>query len=191
MKPTNKNKLSGNNIFDAIKKNSKNQKEIIQLNNSRFNNRNTMSPQNNIKVNIIYKKNLISLKKENLRKKNYSFDYKNRENRIKPNEIINPYKSKNKNIANNLNKNKKIGIKVHLKVNSCDHINKDINDTDKKSIKNSPNNKTFNNKNYKNKNNKSFLSSNQTKENSISNIGSTNKSNLESPKDNIKKKKKK
>ena len=31
------NKLSGNDIFDAIKRNSKKQKEMIQLNNNRFN----------------------------------------------------------------------------------------------------------------------------------------------------------
>ena len=61
----NKNVLSANNIFDAIKRNSKNQKEIIQLNNNRYNNRNTMSPTNNIKMNMIYKKNLILLKKDN------------------------------------------------------------------------------------------------------------------------------
>ena len=58
------NPLNENNIYDKIKRNSKNQKEIIQLNNNRFNNRNTMSPKYNIKLNMIYKKNLIFLKKE-------------------------------------------------------------------------------------------------------------------------------
>ena len=182
IKPQNKNKSSANNIFDAIKRNSKNQKEIIQLNNNRFNNRNTMSPKSNIKMNIIYKKNLILLKKENLRKKNYSFDYKHKENNNKPNEMINPYKSKNKNIITNLNKNKKNGIKGHLRINSCGNINNDIN-INNKDIKTNPINKiTFNNKNSKNKNNKSFISTYQTKENSNSNTGTTNKSNLESPK---------
>ena len=182
IKPQNKNKSSANNIFDAIKRNSKNQKEIIQLNNNRFNNRNTMSPKSNIKMNIIYKKNLILLKKENLRKKNYSFDYKHKESNNKPNEMINPYKSKNKNIITNLNKNKKNGIKGHLRINSCGNINNDIN-INNKDIKTNPINKiTFNNKNSKNKNNKSFISTYQTKENSNSNTGTTNKSNLESPK---------
>ena len=182
IKPQNKNKSSANNIFDAIKRNSKNQKEIIQLNNNRFNNRNTMSPKSNIKMNIIYKKNLILLKKENLRKKNYSFDYKHKENNNKPNEMINPYKSKNKNIITNLNKNKKNGIKGHIRINSCGNINNDIN-INNKDIKTNPINKmTFNNKNSKNKNNKSFISTYQTKENSNSNTGTTNKSNLESPK---------
>ena len=69
--PLNQNKINVNNIFDKIKRNSKNQKEIIQLNNNRYNNRNTMSPKNNIKMNMIYKKNLILLKKENLRKRNF------------------------------------------------------------------------------------------------------------------------
>ena len=182
IKPQNKNKSSANNIFDAIKRNSKNQKEIIQLNNNRFNNRNTMSPKSNIKMNIIYKKNLILLKKENLRKKNYSFDYKHKESNNKPNEMINPYKSKNKNIITNLNKNKKNGIKGHIRINSCGNINNDIN-INNKDIKTNPINKiTFNNKNSKNKNNKSFISTYQTKENSNSNTGTTNKSNLESPK---------
>ena len=187
IKPQNKNKFSANNIFDAIKRNSKNQKEIIQLNNNRFNNRNTMSPKNNIKMNIIYKKNLILLKKENLRKKNYSFDYKHKENNNKPKEAINPYKSKNKNIFTNLNKSKKNGIKGHLRINSCDNVNNNIINNNNKNIKTNPiNNTTFNNKNNKNKNNKSFISTYQTKENSNSNIGSTNKSNLESPKNNNK-----
>ena len=182
IKPQNKNKSSANNIFDAIKRNSKNQKEIIQLNNNRFNNRNTMSPKSNIKMNIIYKKNLILLKKENLRKKNYSFDYKHKENNNKPNEMINPYKSKNKNIITNLNKNKKNGMKGHLRINSCGNINNDININNKDAKTNPINKITFNNKNSKNKNNKSFISTYQTKENSNSNSGTTNKSNLESPK---------
>ena len=182
IKPQNKNKSSANNIFDAIKRNSKNQKEIIQLNNNRFNNRNTMSPKSNIKMNIIYKKNLILLKKENLRKKNYSFDYKHKESNNKPNEMINPYKSKNKNIITNLNKNKKNGIKGHIRINSCGNINNDININNKDAKTNPINKITFNNKNSKNKNNKSFISTYQTKENSNSNTGTTNKSNLESPK---------
>ena len=182
IKPQNKNKSSANNIFDAIKRNSKNQKEIIQLNNNRFNNRNTMSPKSNIKMNIIYKKNLILLKKENLRKKNYSFDYKHKENNNKPNEMINPYKSKNKNIITNLNKNKKNGIKGHIRINSCGNINNDININNKDAKTNPINKITFNNKNSKNKNNKSFISTYQTKENSNSNTGTTNKSNLENPK---------
>ena len=182
IKPQNKNKSSANNIFDAIKRNSKNQKEIIQLNNNRFNNRNTMSPKSNIKMNIIYKKNLILLKKENLRKKNYSFDYKHKESNNKPNEMINPYKSKNKNIITNLNKNKKNGIKGHIRINSCGNINNDININNKDAKTNPINKITFNNKNSKNKNNKSFISTYQTKENSNSNSGTTNKSNLESPK---------
>ena len=182
IKPQNKNKSSANNIFDAIKRNSKNQKEIIQLNNNRFNNRNTMSPKSNIKMNIIYKKNLILLKKENLRKKNYSFDYKHKESNNKQNELINPYKSKNKNIITNLNKNKKNGIKGHLRINSCGNINNDININNKDAKTNPINKITFNNKNSKNKNNKSFISTYQTKENSNSNTGTTNKSNLESPK---------
>ena len=182
IKPQNKNKSSANNIFDAIKRNSKNQKEIIQLNNNRFNNRNTMSPKSNIKMNIIYKKNLILLKKENLRKKNYSFDYKHKESNNKSNEMINPYKSKNKNIITNLNKNKKNGIKGHIRINSCGNINNDININNKDAKTNPINKITFNNKNSKNKNNKSFISTYQTKENSNSNTGTTNKSNLESPK---------
>ena len=177
------NKIKSTNIFDAIKRNSKNQKEKIQLNNNRFNNRITMSPKNNIKVNLIYKKNLMLLKKEAIRKKNYSFDYKTKEINVKANEAIDPYKAKNKNLVVNINKNKKNRIKGHLRINSGDNINKnDIN------IKTNPNNYiTFNNKNIKNINNKSLLSSKQTKENSNtnSNINSTNKSNMESPKVNI------
>ena len=114
----NKNVLSATNIFDAIKRNSKNQKEIIQLNNNRYNSRNTMSPTNNIKMNMIYKKNLILLKKEISRKKNYSFDYKNTETNLKQGAVINPYKSKNKVMTANLNKNKKNVIKSHARINS-------------------------------------------------------------------------
>ena len=197
-----KNTMSANNIFDAIKRNSKNQKEIIQLNNNRYNNRNTMSPKNNIKMNMIYKKNLILLKKDISRKKNYSFDYKNKETNIKPDPKINSYKAKNKSITTNLNKNKKNGIKGHSRINSCGNINSNnnivINNNDNKNKNNKnnkikPNNNTniiFNNKNSKN--NKSFISSKQTKENSKSNsnnsntnLTSENKSNLESPKVNI------
>ena len=191
-----KNTMSANNIFDAIKRNSKNQKEIIQLNNNRYNNRNTMSPKNNTKMNMIYKKNLILLKKDISRKKNYSFDYKNKETNIKPDPKINSYKAKNKGITTNLNKNKKNGIKGHFRINSCGNIDSNIiknNDNKNKNNKNNkikPNNNTniiFNNKN--NKNNKSFISSKQTKENSKANsnnsntnITSENKSNMESPK---------
>ncbi len=184
--PLNQNKINVNNIFDKIKRNSKNQKEIIQLNNNRYNNRNTMSPKNNIKMNMIYKKNLILLKKEISKKKNYSFDYKNKDPTIKKDESINPYKSKNKNIITNLNKNKKNSNKNHFRINSCDNVNKDIDFNN--NVESYQKNKIIiNNKNNKNKNNKSFLSSNQTKENSNtnSNITSTNKSNIESPKINV------
>ena len=191
----NKNVLSANNIYDAIKRNSKNQKEIIQLNNNRYNNRNTMSPTNNIKVNMIYKKNLILLKKDISRKKNYSFDYKNSETNLKQGVCINPYKSKNKVISTNLNKNKKNGIKIHSRINSCgnintnnsnNNINNNINKTSKIELSNNSN-IIFHNKNNKNKNNKSLLSTKQTKENSNtnSNITSENKSNKDSPKINI------
>ena len=129
----NKNVLSATNIFDAIKRNSKNQKEIIQLNNNRYNSRNTMSPTNNIKMNMIYKKNLILLKKEISRKKNYSFDYKNTETNLKQGAVINPYKSKNKIITSNLNKNRKNKIKIHSRINSCGNINTDINNINKNS----------------------------------------------------------
>ena len=179
------NPLNENNIYDKIKRNSKNQKEIIQLNNNKYNNRNTMSPKYNIKLNMIYKKNLIFLKKEISKKKNYSFDYKNKDSAIKKDESINPYKSKNKNIVTNLNKNKRNGIKNHFRINSCDNVNNDVNISNNVKIF-QKNNIVINNKNNKNKNNKSFLSSNMTKENSSnSNITSTNKSNIESPKINI------
>ena len=188
IKPANANKINSNVIFDAIRRNSKNQKEIIQLNNNRVNNRNTMSPNNNIKMNMIYKKNLILLKKDISRKKNYSFDYKNKEVNIKPKEIINPYKSKNKNFPKNNNKNNKNKIKGHLRINSCGNVKNYIDSKDKY-IKTSPKNIiSINNKNNKNiNNNKSLLSSKQTKDNSNTtcNINSTNKSNLESPKVNI------
>ena len=186
----NKNVLSANNIFDAIKRNSKNQKEIIQLNNNRYNNRNTMSPTNNIKMNMIYKKNLILLKKDISRKKNYSFDYKNSETNLKQGAFINPYKSKNKIITTNLNKNKKNEIKSHTRINSCGNITTNNNNTNINKTSNivlSNNNMIFHNKNNKNKNNKSFLSAKQTKENSNtnSNITSEHKSNKDSPKINI------
>ena len=191
----NKNVLSANNIFDAIKRNSKNQKEIIQLNNNRYNSRNTMSPINNIKMNMIYKKNLILLKKEISRKKNYSFDYKNTETNLKQGAVINPYKSKNKVMTANLNKNKKNVIKSHARINSCgnininnsnNNINNNINKTSKIELSNNKN-IIFHNKNNKNKNNKSLLSTKQTKENSNtnSNITSEQKSNKDSPKINI------
>ena len=191
----NKNVLSANNIFDAIKRNSKNQKEIIQLNNNRYNSRNTMSPTNNIKMNMIYKKNLILLKKDISRKKNYSFDYKNSETNLKQGVCINPYKSKNKVISTNLNKNKKNVIKSHARINSCgnininnsnNNINNNINKTSKIELSNNKN-IIFHNKNNKNKNNKSLLSTKQTKENSNtnSNITSEQKSNKDSPKINI------
>ena len=191
----NKNVLSANNIFDAIKRNSKNQKEIIQLNNNRYNSRNTMSPTNNIKMNMIYKKNLILLKKEISRKKNYSFDYKNTETNLKQGAVINPYKSKNKVMTANLNKNKKNVIKSHARINSCgnininnsnNNINNNINKTSKIELSNNKN-IIFHNKNNKNKNNKSLLSTKQTKENSNtnSNITSEQKSNKDSPKINI------
>ena len=186
----NKNVLSANNIFDAIKRNSKNQKEIIQLNNNRYNNRNTMSPTNNIKMNVIYKKNLILLKKDISRKKNYSFDYKNSETNLKQGAFINPYKSKNKIITTYLNKNKKNEIKTHSRINSCGNITTNNNNTNINKTSNivlSNNNMIFHNKNNKNKNNKSFLSAKQTKENSNtnSNITSEHKSNKDSPKINI------
>ena len=188
----NKNVFSANNIFDAIKRNSKNQKEIIQLNNNRYNSRNTMSPTNNIKMNMIYKKNLILLKKDISRKKNYSFDYKNSETNLKQGAFINPYKSKNKIITTNLNKNKKNEIKSHTRINSCGNIttNNNNNNTNINKTSNivlSNNNMIFHNKNNKNKNNKSFLSAKQTKENSNtnSNITSEHKSNKDSPKINI------
>jgi len=191
----NKNVLSATNIFDAIKRNSKNQKEIIQLNNNRYNSRNTMSPTNNIKMNMIYKKNLILLKKEISRKKNYSFDYKNTETNLKQGAVINPYKSKNKVMTANLNKNKKNVIKSHARINSCgnininnsnNNINNNINKTSKIELSNNKN-IIFHNKNNKNKNNKSLLSTKQTKENSNtnSNITSEQKSNKDSPKINI------
>ena len=191
----NKNVLSATNIFDAIKRNSKNQKEIIQLNNNRYNSRNTMSPTNNIKMNMIYKKNLILLKKEISRKKNYSFDYKNTETNLKQGAVINPYKSKNKVKTANLNKNKKNVIKSHARINSCgnininnsnNNINNNINKTSKIELSNKKN-IIFHNKNNKNKNNKSLLSTKQTKENSNtnSNITSEQKSNKDSPKINI------
>ena len=179
------NKLSGNDIFDAIKRNSKNQKEMIQLNNNRFNYRNTMSPKNNIKNNMIYKKNLILLKKENSRKKNYSFDYKNKEITIQNNTSINSYNTKNKIFISNLNKNKKNLIKNHTRINSCGNISdKNININEKNYNTKEKNNIIFNNKNKKNK---SFNSSyKQTKENSNTNSNITsennNKSNIESPK---------
>ena len=155
--PLNQNKINVNNIFDKIKRNSKNQKEIIQLNNNRYNNRNTMSPKNNIKMNMIYKKNLILLKKEISKKKKYSFDYKNKDSAIKKDESINPYKSKNKNIVTNLNKNKRNGIKNHFRINSCDNVNKDIDFNN--NVESYQKNKIIiNNKNNKNKNNKSLLS---------------------------------
>ena len=186
----NKNVLSANNIFDAIKRNSKNQKEIIQLNNNRYNSRNTMSPTNNIKMNMIYKKNLILLKKDISRKKNYSFDYKNSETNLKQGAFINSYKSKNKIITTNLNKNKKNEIKTHTRINSCGNITTNNNNTNINKTSNivlSNNNMIFHNKNNKNKNNKSFLSAKQTKENSNtnSNITSEHKSNKDSPKINI------
>ena len=183
-----KNVLSANNIFDAIKRNSKTQKEIVQLNNNRYNNRNTMSPNNHLKMNVIYKKNLILLKKDIARKKNYSFDYKNKETNMQSSASINPYKSKNKIITSNLNKNKKNKIKIHTRINSCGNINTDINNINKTSkTKLSNNNIIFHNKNIKNKNNKSLLSAKQTKENSNtnSNITSEHLSNKESPKINI------
>ena len=190
-----KNVMSATNIFDAIKRNSKNQKEIIQLNNNRYNNRNTMSPNNNLKMNIIYKKNLILLKKDISRKKNYSFDYKAKDTNVQQNTSINPYKSKNKNITVNINKNKKNGIKGHLRIYSCGNINANniSNNNNNKTAKiksttnNNYNNIIFQNKNIKNKNNKSLLSSKQTKENSNSNsnLTSEHKSSKESPKINI------
>ena len=151
-----KNVMSATNIFDAIKRNSKNQKEIIQLNNNRYNNRNTMSPNNNLKMNIIYKKNLILLKKDISRKKNYSFDYKAKDTNVQQNTSINPYKSKNKNITVNINKNKKNGIKGHLRIYSCGNINanniSNNNNNNKTAKIKSTTNNNYNNIIFQNKN---------------------------------------
>ena len=171
-------KSNNNNILESIKKNAKNQKELIQLNNNRYNARFTMSPKNNIKTNMIYKKNMILLKKEFMRKKNYSFDYKNTENLNKNiNELDKNKYKKNKNILVKLNKNKKNAFLSHMKINSCENIKS--NNIDNIPTRNKNEDKNLNiASNNQNKKNKIYLSPKQTKENTNNTYDKNNNFNI-------------
>lgn len=79
------------NIFDAIKRNSKNQKKSMKLANNRFNDRSTVNNNSNIK----YNKSIIFISDKISKNKSYSYDYKNaEENKIK--------KSQEKDLPNNI-----------------------------------------------------------------------------------------
>ena len=103
------------NILEAIKRNSKNQKRFIKLVNNIINIKNTV----NSKKKITNKnKTLIYISKEIVRKKNYSFDYKKKEEKKSKNNYdvefndnysnINKKTESNFNISNiaNINENK-------------------------------------------------------------------------------------
>ncbi len=79
------------NVFDAIKKNSKNQKKNIKKANNQFNLRNTFTMKKNKNKNNIYKKNRILVNNKGI--KNNSFDFiNNKKNENKKNrKLINRY----------------------------------------------------------------------------------------------------
>ena len=95
-------------LFDAIKRNSKNQKKSIKMANNKYNLRNTANHNKN--DNKIYKKNIIMLNKDFGKKKNFSFDFNdNRNNKNKKNfetEFPHDIKiNKNNNKVNIIKKN--------------------------------------------------------------------------------------
>ena len=79
------------NVFDAIKKNSKNQKKNIKKANNQFNLRNTFTMKKKKNKNNIYKKNRILVNNKGI--KNNSFDFiNNKKNENKKNrKLINRY----------------------------------------------------------------------------------------------------
>ena len=100
------------NIFDAIKRNSKNQKKSMKLANNRFNDRSTVNNNSNIRFN----KSIILLSNKISKNKSYSYDYKNaEENKIKKSQekdltnkkIYNDNNNDNNNKNNNNKKNKR------------------------------------------------------------------------------------
>ena len=96
------------NVLEAFKRNSKNQKRFIKLENNTINVRNTI----NSKKNVTNKNNtLIYINKGIVRKKNYSFDHKKNEEKESKNnynvEFINIYRNTESNFNNSniVNKN--------------------------------------------------------------------------------------
>ena len=92
------------NLFDAIRRNSKNQKNSIKLANNKFNLRNTV----NNKINKIraYKKHIIYINKSITKKKNFSFDHNKVISKSEPELLTKMTKINNKNKNNNTNLNK-------------------------------------------------------------------------------------